>query len=165
MRAIENRYNNFFFNKDSGECACHTKEIFARNSLLTVQNLIAKNCLTIMQKVYVGLSPQPIENIFCKSINVNRRRAQTFFNVPLNRLKSVDNALPFKGPKFYNTIINRINERILENIACKEPLLQNKFSEPFKNCLKLYLLTAQAEGDSSWTLSNFPLFHDLLVIS
>ena len=109
VRAIENRYNSFFYNKDSGECACHTKEIFARNKLLTVHNLIAKNCLTIMQRVYMGLSPQPIKNLFCKSTDINQRRAQTFFNVPLNRLKSVDNSLSFKGSKFYNIIINRIN--------------------------------------------------------
>ena len=52
IRTVENRYNLFFYNKDTGECPCHTKEIFERNDFLTVHNLIAKNCLSMMQKVY-----------------------------------------------------------------------------------------------------------------
>ena len=61
IRTVENRYNLFFYNKDTGECPCHTKEIFERNDFLTVHNLIAKNCLSMMQKVYIGLCPQPIQ--------------------------------------------------------------------------------------------------------
>ena len=150
IRAIENRFNLFFYNKDTGECPCHTKEIFERNSLLTVHNLIAKNCLTLMHKVYVGRCPQPIKNFFYKSsLDCRPRREQKFFEVPFNRLKSVDNAISFKGPKFYNMTVNQINTQILANTTYKQPLMQNKFHDPFKKSLKLHLLKVQSEGDSS----------------
>ena len=47
VRAIENRFNNFFYNPETGDLPCHTKDIFTRNNILTVHNLIAKNCLFI----------------------------------------------------------------------------------------------------------------------
>ena len=143
------------------------KEIFERNSLLTVHNLIAKNCLTMMQRVYIGRCPQPIKNIFSESTLVNRRpqRVQKFFEVPQNRLRSADNAISYKGPKFYNLIVNQINAQIVENTSYTQPLMQNKFLDPFKNCVKGHLLGVQSEGDSSWNLSNFPLYHHLLIVT
>ena len=167
IRAIENRFNRFFYNKDTGECPCHTKEIFKRNDMLTVHNLIAKNCLAMMQRVYVGRCPQPIKNLFSKSTLIYHRprRIQTFFEVPLNRLRSADNAISYKGPKFYNLIVNQINTQILVNTSYKQPLMQHKFHDPFKKWVKGYLLEVQSEGDSSWKLSNFPLYHDLLIVT
>jgi len=52
----------------TGELPCHTKEIFTRNKLLTVYNLIAKNYLTAMHRVYRKNYPKPILEIF----NANR---------------------------------------------------------------------------------------------
>ena len=83
VRAIENRFNNYFYNKETGECPCHTKEIFTRNKLLTVHNLIAKNCLTLVQKVLVGLCPMPIRQLFCKSNLTNQRHTTKFLGVPI----------------------------------------------------------------------------------
>ena len=121
-----------------------------------------------MQKAYVnvGRCPQPIKNLFSKPTLVNRRprRVEKFFEVPQNRLHSADNAISYKGPKFYNLIVNQINTQILANTSYKQPLMQNKFYDPFKNCVKEYLLKVQSEGDSSWKFSNFPLYHDLQIV-
>ena len=166
IRAVEKCFNLFFYNKDTGECPCHTKEIFERNSLLTVHNLIAKNCLSMMQKVYVGHCPQPIKYLFSKPTLANSRprRVHKFFDVPLNRLKSADNAISYKGPKFYNLIVNQINTEILANTSYKEPQMQNKFFDPFKKCAKGHLLKVQSDGDALWNCSNFPLYHDLQIL-
>ena len=143
------------------------EEIFKLNDMLTVHNLIAKNCMAMMQRVYVGRCPQPINNLFSKSTLINHRprRIQTFFEVPLNRLRSADNAISYKGPKFYNLIVNQINTQILANTSYKQPLMQHKFHDPFKKWVKGYLLEVQSEGDSSWKLSNFPLYHNLLIVT
>ena len=164
IRAIENRYNNYFYNKETGECPCHTKEIFARNNLLTVHNLIAKNCMSMMQKVHINLAPHPILNLFCKTklIHNARRRKQTFFDIPYCRLKSGDNSISYKGPKIYNNFINQANSKIIDEnennySRTREPLMQNKFYATFKKHTAYLIKT---HGDSTWRLSNFPLFHD-----
>ena len=166
IRAVEKGFNLLFYNKDTGECPCHTKEIFERNSLLTVHNLIAKNCLSMMQKVYVGLCPEPIKYLFSKPTVANNRprRVHKFFDIPLNRLKSADNAISYKGPKFYNLIVNQINAEILLNSSYKQPLMQNKFHDTFKKCATGHLLKMQSEGDAFWNFSNFPLYHVLQIL-
>lgn len=159
VRAVENRFNNCFYNKDTGELPCHTKEIFERNKILTVHNLIAKNCLTVMQKIHFGLGPQPIKKLFVKSPTIcNTRRHAKFFEIPNNRLKIVDNAIAHKGPKLYNFIVNTINKEITEQTAYKQPLMQNKFLNTYKKYLKSFLLEIQSEGGTSWDVSNFPLY-------
>ena len=64
VRAIENRFNNFFYNPETGELPCHTKENFVRNCILTVHNLVAKNCLLFMHKAYLNVSPENILKLF-----------------------------------------------------------------------------------------------------
>ena len=157
VRAMEKRFNNCFYNKETGELPCHTKEIFERNKVLTVHNLIAKNCLTMMQRVYIGLYPQPIKNMFSISLQNSRSRNQNFFDVPLNRLKTVDQAISYIGPKFYNFIVNKINKEISECLF-KQPLMHNKFHDTFKKYAKSFLLDIQAAGDKSWDKSNFPIY-------
>ena len=68
IRAVENGFNNCFYNKDTGELPCHTKPIFARNHFLTIYNIVAKNCLTAMHKVYLDISPVNVQKLF----NINR---------------------------------------------------------------------------------------------
>ena len=81
IRAVENGFNNCFYNKDTGELPCHTKPIFARNNFLTIYNIVAKNCLTAMHKVYLDISPVNVQKLF----NINRdpvhnsRRDPEFF--------------------------------------------------------------------------------------
>ena len=119
----------------------------------------------MMQKVHIGRCPQPIINLLSDPTLENRlsrtRRVQQFFNVPHNRLKTADNAISYKGPKFYNLIVNQINSDILANPSYKQPLVQNKFYDPFKRCVKYHLLRVQSEGDALWDFANFPLYHDL----
>ena len=166
IRAIENRFNAFFYNKETGECPCHTKEIFGRNKLLTVHNLIAKNCLATMQRTLTGFCPLPIKNLFTISPTTptRLRRDHKFFVVPYNRLKSVDNSISFMGPKFYNLIVNAINKEILANCSSyKEPLMQNKFHNTFKKCITNHFLKVQSTGEATWQLPNFPLYNDLQI--
>ena len=91
-------------------------------------------------------------------------RKNKFFDVPLNRLKSADNAISYKGPKFYNLTVNQVNTEILANTSYKEPLMQNKFFDPFKKCAKGHLLKMQSDGDALWNCSNFPIYHALQII-
>ena len=92
VRAVDARFNRQYYNKETGELPCHTKALFNRNKILTVHNLITKNCLTTMHKIYLGLSPIPISNLFIfnQSQENTSRRGLTFFycaeNAPsLNR--------------------------------------------------------------------------------
>ena len=165
IRAIENRFNNFFYNKETKETACHTKDIFARNKLLSVHNLIAKNTLSTMHKICMNLAPRPILNMFHKygKLPENSRRAPMIFEVPFNRLRSADKSLPYIGPKFYNDFANLVNTKYLKDkadgVAKQQPLFQNKFYNPFKNCAKTFLLATQNLGDpNTWDPLNFPLY-------
>ena len=108
IRAIENKYNNCFYDKKTGELPCHTKEIFYRNKVLTVHNLIAKNCIVIMHRVYHKTIPKPIYDIFSNTMSQNNRsRDLKLFDIPYTRLKSTDNTISVQGPQMYNAIVNR----------------------------------------------------------
>ena len=112
VRASENKFNNGFYNSETGELPCHTKEIFTRNNFLTIHNLIAKNCLTAMHKIYLNVSPTKITSLFQnnKSIvrNGNSRRDPHFFEIPKSRLFALDKTLTIKGPRLCNYVINLI---------------------------------------------------------
>ena len=155
IRAIENKYNNYFYDKDTMTPPCHTKEIFNRNKILTVYNIIAKNCLVLMQQVYLNVAPPGIEALF-NIVNTNQpRRSPVFFEVPFNRLKSTDKTIAHKGPKLYNTIANEFNKKL----TTKDPLFQNKFINPYKSTITRYLLSAQNLGDEEWCATNFLTTH------
>ena len=128
VRAIENNFNNYFYNKETGELPCHTKEIFARNNFLTIHNLIAKNCLVSMHKVYINITPCKISNLFdcVKDVNRNSRRDPKFFNIPRSRLVALDRTLPYKGPRLYNHVVNSLTK----NETSKNP--ESAFLNPFK---------------------------------
>ena len=154
VRAIENKYNNFFYNSETGESPCHTKEIFTRNNFLTVHNLIAKNCLVAMHKIYLDTTPAKISSLFQSNKNINRdtRRDPLFFNVPYSRLVAPDKTMPIKGPKFYNSVVNDLTK----NQVSVNP--ERKFLDPFKKIVSSYLNTVQAGGGIEWGTENFPLF-------
>ena len=112
IRAVENGFNNNFYNKDTGELPCHTKEIFARNKLLTVYNLVAKNCLTSMHRVYRKNYPEPILELFTANLDPDytMRRDPEYFEIPRSRLVALDRTLPFRGPMYYNATVSSINK-------------------------------------------------------
>ena len=95
VRATDKHFNNCFFNPDTGELPCHTKDLFNRNGILTIHNLITKNCLTAMHKTYLGITPAPISRLFIINSTVNRdaRRGPEFFGIPRTRLVTPDIAL------------------------------------------------------------------------
>ena len=158
VRAIENRYNNCYYNPDTGELPCHTKDIFSRNNILTVHNLIAKNCLIFMQKVYLNISPKNILQLF-SIVNENRpRREPTFFKVPYSRIKSLDKTLAFRGPSLYNSIINCLNLEYV-NSENRELQIERHFLNPFKTKICRYLSRVQERGDKEWDTCNFVLYN------
>ena len=155
VRAADVKFNNCFYNSETGELPCHTKEIFARNNILTVHNLIAKNCLVAMHKVYINTSPPKISSLFKCNKNIiahESRRDPQFFGIPKSRLFALDKTLPFKGPKLYNTVINEL----ISNQTSKNP--EKKFLNPFKTMVSCYLNTVQGMGTVEWDTGNFPLY-------
>ena len=153
IRAIENKFNVFFYDKTTGNTPCHTKSIFNRNKVLTIHNLITKNCLMQLHKVYLNVTPTSISSLF-KIINLNQpRRDPLFFEIPYSRLKSSDNLITHKGPKMYNKIANSYNN----NLSNEELPLQRKFANSFKASLNSYLLKIQCLGDETWNSENFAL--------
>ena len=153
IRAIENNFNVFFYDKTTGNTPCHTKSIFNRNKVLTIHNLITKNCLMQLHKVYLNVTPASISSLF-KIINLNQpRRDPLFFEIPYSRLKSSDNLITHKGPKMYNKIANSYNN----SLSNEELPLQRKFANSFKVSLNNYLLKIQCLGDETWNSENFAL--------
>ena len=157
VRAIENRFNNFFYNPETGDLPCHTKEIFTRNNILTVHNLIAKNCLLFMHKAYLNVGPENILKLFTVLNEHRPRRDPTFFDLPYSRLKSLDKTLPFKGPKFYNSIVNSINSQ--HNTPKDNNMhIERQFVNSFKSNVKNYLLSVQGTEGINWDKNNFPMY-------
>ena len=154
IRAIENKCNVYFYDKVTGSTPCHTKSIFNRNKILTVHNLIAKNCLVQLHKVCLNVTPANLSALF-KIINSNQpRRDPLVFEIPYSRLKSSDKLISHKGPKLYNEVANRFNK----NISSGELPLQRKFLNPFKTTITHHLLEIQGQGDETWGNENFALF-------
>ena len=143
IRATDDKFQNYFYDKNTGKTASHTKEIFNRLNYLTVHNIIGKNCLTMMHKVIMTVAPLQTTEMF-KIINKKKpRRNLEIFEIPNFRLRQTDNTLFFKGPKCYNTIVNKINSSLPHDV----PRLQNKFLNSFKATVTKYLLQLQKEGD------------------
>ena len=154
IRAIENGYINYFYNKDTGELPSHTKDIFSRNQMLTVHNIIAKNCLIAMHRIYRNSYPRNVMSI-CQVSHENRPRRQEQFFKPVDfRLKKSEYTLPFAGARLYNFTCNSINA-LAETDKLK---LQNKFLNGYKNTITSYLLTVQSSGDENWNNENFLIY-------
>lgn len=155
VRAVECNYTNYFYNSETGELPCHTKGIFNRYKFLTIHNLIAKNCLVAMHKVFMGTSPTSINSLFSLYKNGDRgsRRSVQIFDIPSSRLVALDSSLPFKGPRLYNHVIQALKI----NQTSKNP--EHAFLIPFKRFISSYLLTTQEKGDADWELENFALYN------
>ena len=162
IRAVENRFNNCFYNKDTGELPCHTKHIFARNKLLTIYNIVAKNCLAAMHKVYLDKSPVNVQRLFDvnREPKQNSRRDPEFFKIPRTRIKVLDKTLPYAGSKLYNYTCNKLNKLNKEQSDLKNRnlTLETTFLNTFKNLINRYLLDAQGVGTEEWSTENFVLY-------
>ena len=153
IRAIENQFNALFYDKNTGSTPCHTKNIFNRNRILTIHNIISKNCLMQLHKVYLNVTPASISSLF-RIVNVIKpRRDPLYFEIPYSRLISSDKLITHKGPKMYNKIANDYNS----NLSKEELPLQRKFANSFKASLNSYLLNVQCLGDETWNDENFAL--------
>ncbi len=64
IRAADHKFHNFKFDKDTNEPPAHTKNIFNELEILALPNLIAKNCLCIMHKIYMNVAPTRITEMF-----------------------------------------------------------------------------------------------------
>ena len=173
IRGLGTGYVNYYYDKDTGEIPGHTKPIFNENKLMTVHNLILQHTLTTMHKIYRGFSPDEIRGIFpkadvYKAQRQNRSSAtKTFFAIAHCRLTSHERTILDRGPKLYNTFVNKINQIIiiendeLTNKNHRALPLQNKYTNSFKAKIKEYLLNNQAEGSNDiWNDAlNFPLYH------
>ena len=155
IRAADNQYHRYFYDKDLNSTPSHTKEIFNKLEVLALPNVIAKCILCLMHKVYSNTAPPNITRMFTVS-NLNApRREPEFFAVPFNRLCNSDKSISYIGPKLYNQTVNIINKDIKYVTTC----LQDKFLNSFKSTVNKHVLTAQAHkpDDKDWDNSNFVL--------
>ena len=149
------QFHNCYYNPDTGELPCHTKDLFNRNNILTIHNLITKNCLTSMHKVYLGIAPAAIGRLFSINSDVNRsaRRDPEFFAIPRTRLITPDKALPVRGPKIYNYVLNDLRKKKISLYPEQMDL------NPFKARVSDYLLgTQKAVLGETWNVNTFPLY-------
>ena len=154
IRATDNKFHNYFYDKNTGNIPAHTKDIYKRLNLLTLPNLIGKNCLCLMHKINMKIAPQKMLEMFAISSNQRQRRQLEIFELPKFRLKQTDNSLFNKGPRLYNISINEINQ----NLPPEESRVQNKFLNSFKSVATKYILQLQNGGDTTWGLENFILY-------
>ena len=155
IRATDYKFQNYFYDKKTGKTASHTKEIFNRLRLMTIHNIIGKNCLVMLHKVSMKVAPPYTSGMF-RIINKKKlRRELEVFEIPFFRLQKTDCTLPYKGAKLYNKTTNNINLTLPYDV----PQLQNKFLNSFKSAVTKYLLQLQKEGDDTiWEpIKNFAL--------
>lgn len=154
IRAADNKFHNYFYDKNTGKTPSHTKDIFNRLNLLTLPNLIAKNCLSLMHKILMKVAPPKIVGMFTVINRHRPRRELEIFETIFFRLKQTDKSLLYRGPRLYNTTVNEINNGLPFDV----PRLQNKFLNSYKAAVTKYLLTLQGEGDVTWNAQNFILY-------
>ena len=170
IRITDPRFNNYYYNRETGELPSHTKAIFNKLEMLALPNLIAKSTLNLMQKVRLGVAPPKIANLFNDSLSVPRQRvtrsisarSNTFYEVPLFRLRKFDRTISFLGPKLYNYVVNTINIAHESMDPAVNLRLENKFKNPFKRIVNNYLIEIQKEsntgcGETNWVTNNFTL--------
>ena len=168
IRITDPSFNNYYYNRETGELPSHTRAIFNKLGTLALPNLIAKSTLSLMHKVRLGVAPEKITNMFNDSSSVQRPRtmrsdsSSSFYEVPLFRLRKFDKTISFLGPKLYNYAVNTINSNHELMNPSVDLRLENKFTDPFKRLVSNYLLKIQNESSTngneiSWATQNFIL--------
>ena len=106
-----------------------------------------------MHKAQLGCLPNNILLLFTK-FNTNRpQRSTIIFDIPFARLTSSYKIVRIKGPRLYNTVVDKINKSVLVN--CPVPKLQCRFFKNFKNIITTFLQEEQGKGDETWTNNNY----------
>ena len=151
IRAVTPGHVNYFY-KD-GSCPSHTKPYFTNLQILTVHNIILKNCITFFNTKYhfPETLPSSIHDIIphnSPSHLLTPEQCSDWYekynNHPFNK------TIFFKGPLLYTDIINS-NPNL--NLPCTS-------KASFKQQAKSYILGIQAAGDSfEWETNNFKLLN------
>ena len=158
IRAADNQFHQYKYNKDTGATPANTKAIFNKLGVLALPNLIAKCCLCLMHKVYCNVAPVNIVKMFNKVNRTAPRRDPEYFALPFNRLKNSDKSFNYAGPKIFNETVNTVNK----DTKYVTTSLQDKFTNPFKSSVTRYLLDLQAreQTDPNWNKINFALHNE-----
>jgi len=105
-----------------------------------------------MHRVYQQSYPTPILELF----NANHdpdytmRRDPEYFEIPRSRLVALDRTLAFRGPMYYNAMVNSINKE-------HKIRLERKHLNAFKSIISHHLLETQGAGGEEWSAGNFAL--------
>ena len=151
IRALNPNKTNYFY-KD-GICPTHTKPIYSDLNILTIHNIILKNMLNFIDKIYNIPTALPISIV--KTIAADAPSPTTDLDNSMdwyNRLNTniYRTSTFFKGPILYTDIMTNNPELYTQTT--------NKYS--FKKHMKTYLLKIQSSGDSQeWESCNFKLFN------
>ncbi len=150
MRAVMPGWINYFY-KD-GVCPSHTKQGFTKHYILTVQNIILKNIMILLNKVHIypHMLPSSVRGIFhtdspspTTQIDHTLDWYATYNSTPYNT------SVFFKGPMLYTELMTDNNDKII-----------NENVNSFKNTVKSYLHSVQCSGnETEWSPENFKLYH------
>ena len=148
IRAIMTGQVNYFYKE--GICPSHTKSTFTDHNILTVHNVIAKNMLIFMNKIFnfPHMLPLSVANTISadspspsNSISYRSNWYIKYNSVPYNM------STFFKGPLLYKNIMSDARE------------VNNTNTNTFKSGIKSYLMNIQASCDViEWSPSNFILY-------
>ena len=149
MRAVMSGPINYFY-KD-GNLPSATKASFNNLSILTVHNIIAKNTINFMNKIFHFPNQLPkhvletiSENAPSRGSNRDHESCQTWsesYNTNTYR-----NSIFFKGPLIYN---DPAIENVFNHVSCQS-------TAAFKAQCKRTILDHQRKGDTDdWTTSMF----------
>ena len=147
MRAVMPGRINYFY-KD-GICPSHTKQGFTEYYILTVQNIILKNLMILLNKAhnYPHLLPRSVRDTFhtdspnpTAPTDYTSEWYTTYNRTPYN------NTVFFKGPLLYTQLMINTD------------LIKNGNPNRFKNTVKSYLHKVQSSGnETEWSPENFKL--------
>ena len=102
-------------------------------------------------------SPSPISNLFSFVYpSFANNKHYTFISFPA-RLKPHRNSILIKGPQLYNQLVPLVSKSLDPR---DDPTNCNSMQlNPFKNCMKSYLLRQQSQGEADeWSIDNFGMY-------
>ena len=155
IRTLIPGFANYYYNKETGEHPHHTKQVFTQLKIPTVHNLILQRLLCFMHKLVYKSSPPSILNLLTID-HLSRTDSNHYtFNTPISRLKPYKNSIFAKGPQFYNHFIPLISN----SLEPRDDPTHSAQPNPFKNCIKNYLMRQQAQGEADeWNIDNLSMY-------
>jgi len=155
VRTLIPGFINYFYNKDTGEHPHHTKQVFAELLIPTVHNLVLQRLLCFMHKLLNRSPPSPILNLFSfVHPSLTNNNNYTFISSPA-RLKPHRNSILIKGPQLYNQLVPQVSN----SLEPRDDPTNSMQPNPFKNCMKSYLLKQQSQGEpDEWSIENFGMY-------